>query len=73
MEMNRVGKFEVRRIVNEIDALLIASYGVNMTDAKITREEALRAFNETGSTRQAVEQCASRHGLAPQPANPSSI
>lgn len=70
MEMNRVGKFETRRIINEIDAVLIASYGLNMLDAKITREEAMRAFNETGSTRQAAELCASRHGLAPQPGNP---
>ncbi|MCX7173991.1 MAG: hypothetical protein NT159_08705 [Proteobacteria bacterium] len=70
MEMNRVGKFETRRIINEIDAVLIASYGVNMLDAKITREEALRAFNEAGSTRQAAELCASRHGIPPQPANP---
>ncbi|TRZ89693.1 MAG: hypothetical protein D4R84_17425 [Rhodocyclaceae bacterium] len=72
MEMNRIGKFEVRRIVNEIDSILIGSYGVNMLDAKITREEALRAFDETGTTRQAAELCASRHGLPPQPANPSA-
>jgi hypothetical protein len=72
MEMNRVGKFEVRRIVNEIDSILIGSYGVNMLDAKITREEALRAFNETGSTRLAAELCAGRHGLPPQPGSPST-
>ncbi|TRZ70736.1 MAG: hypothetical protein D4S02_00030 [Rhodocyclaceae bacterium] len=72
MEMNRVGKFETRRIVNEIDGILITSYGVNMLDAKITRAEALRAFNESGSTRQAAELCAGRHGLEPLPAKPSS-
>ncbi|MFA6310070.1 MAG: hypothetical protein WCV99_01630 [Sterolibacterium sp.] len=72
MEMNRVGKFETRRIVNEIDAVLIASYGVNMLDAKITREEAMRAFNEAGSARQAAELCASRHGIARQQVNPTS-
>jgi len=68
MEMNRIGKFETRRIINEMDAMLIASYGVNMLDARITREQALRAFDEAGSTRQAVELCASRLGLPPQPA-----
>lgn len=67
MEMNRVGKFETRRIVNEIDSVLITSYGVNMLDAKITREEALRTFNETGSTRAAADRCASSHGLSPLP------
>lgn len=71
MEMNRVGKYETRRIVNEIDAVLIASYGVNMLDAKITREEALRAFNEAGSASAAAEMCASRHGIARQSVNPS--
>lgn len=70
MEMNRVGKFETRRIVNEIDAVLIASYGVNMLDAKISREEAMRAFNEAGSTREAAELCASRHGIARLQVNP---
>lgn len=71
MEMNRVGKFEVRRIVNEIDAILIASYGVNMLDAKISREEALLAYNEAGSARRAAELCASRHSLPAQSTNPS--
>jgi len=65
MEMNRVGKFEVRRIINEIDSVLIEWYGVNMLDAKISREEALRAYNETGSARRAADLCAGRRGLAP--------
>ena len=73
MEMTRIGKFEVLRIVNEIDSILIGSYGVNMLDAKITREEALRAFNETGSARLAAELCAGRHGLPPLPAGPSDF
>lgn len=72
MEMNRVGKFEVRRIVNEIDSILIESYGANMLDARITREEALRAFKETGTTREAAEACARRRDLQPLPAKASS-
>ena len=63
MEMNAVGKFEVRRIINEIDGILIRDFGVNMLDAKITREEALSAYNEVNSTTSAAHLCAERKGF----------
>lgn len=64
MTMNRIGKFESRRIIDEFDATLIQLFGVNMTDAEISRQEAIAAYNEVESTREAVELCAGRRGLA---------
>lgn len=49
-----IGKFEARKLIAEFDALVIAQYGVNMTDAGITRHEALTAIAAEGSVAKAV-------------------
>lgn len=61
---SNIGKFEARKLVTEFDALLIELYGRNMTDAKITRQEALVAIDTVGSTRKAVEFLGMARGLA---------
>jgi hypothetical protein len=65
MSINRVGKFEARRIVNEFDSALIELFGVNMTDAGITRYDALSATEETQCVRKAAEVSGVRKGLVP--------
>jgi hypothetical protein len=65
MNMNRVGKFETLKIMNEFDRALIEKYGINMTDAHITRYEALTAYEKTGSVSQAVELLAGQRGFKP--------
>lgn len=65
MSTNRVGKFEARKIVNEFDAALIELFGVNMSDAGISRFDALSAVEETHSARKAAEILGIRKGLAP--------
>jgi hypothetical protein len=65
MDMNRIGKYEMRAIVDEFDATLIRLYGVNMLDAAVTRYEALAAYAETHCARKAAEIYASRHDLKP--------
>ena len=63
MDINKIGKFEMRQIVNEFDAALIRLYGVNMLDAAISRYEALNAYNEFHCPRKAAEMYGRRHGL----------
>lgn len=63
MEMTRIGKFEVRRIVQEFDDTLIRLYGVNMRDAAITRLDALNLYNEVQNASKAAELCGERLGL----------
>lgn len=65
MSINRVGKFEARKIVNEFDSALIELFGVNMSDAGITRFDALAATEETQSVRKAAEMFGTRKGLVP--------
>jgi len=55
MNMNQVGKFESLRIVNEFDKALIEMFGINMTDARITRYEVLARLDETGCAMKAAE------------------
>jgi len=62
MEMNRIGKFESRRLINEFDAELIRRYGMNMLDASISRFEALCACQALGSPGKAAEFFAARCG-----------
>lgn len=64
MTINKVGKFEARRIVEDFDDALIALFGVNMTDAGITRFEVLTAVEESGSARGAAESFGRKRGLA---------
>lgn len=59
-DMTRIGKFEMRRIVNEFDETLIRLYGVNMRDAAISRMDALNLYNEVHSAAKAAEICGER-------------
>jgi hypothetical protein len=63
MEMNRIGKFESLKIVNEFDRALIELYGINMTDARITRYEVLEAYEKIGDARKAAETFGEQRGL----------
>jgi|GEM_PF-1089046 hypothetical protein len=65
MNMNRVGKFEALKIMNEFDRALIDQYGINMTDAHITRFEALTAIEKTGSVAKAASLLAEQRGFKP--------
>ncbi len=64
MSFNRIGKFEGAKIVNDFDKALIELYGVNMTDAKITRVEVLHTVAETQCARKAAEALGVRRGMA---------
>ncbi len=68
MDMNPIGKFEMREIVNEFEATLIRLYGVNMRDAAISRYEALGIYGEFRCARTAAAVCGQRRGLDLQPA-----
>lgn len=63
MSMSNVGKFESLKIVNEFDSALIELFGVNMTDARITRYEVLEAYNKTGNARKAAEDFGEQRGM----------
>lgn len=63
MSMSKVGKFESLKIVNAFDKALIELYGINMTDARISRYEALVSYGETGCPTKAAEQLGSQRGL----------
>ena len=64
MNMSKIGKFESLKIVNEFDQALIELYGINMTDARVTRYEVLATYNETGCARKAAEKLGSQRGIA---------
>ena len=68
MDMNKIGKFEMREIVNEFDSTLIRLYGVNMRDVAISRYEALEACHEHDCPSKAAEVFGQRHGLLLQAA-----
>lgn len=68
MNMNRIGKFEMRQLINEFDATLIRLYGQNMCDASISRYEALEACRAYGSPGKAAEEFGTRCGFMLQPA-----
>jgi hypothetical protein len=63
MNMNPIGKFEMRTIVNQLDANLIHLYGLSMLDARITRHEALNAYSEFHCPQRAAEAIGVRRGL----------
>ena len=63
MNMSKVGKFEGLKIVNEFDRALIDLYGVNMTDARITRYEVLEACTKSGCPKKAAEDFGVHRGL----------
>lgn len=65
MNINRVGKFEALKIVNAFDQALIEMYGINMTDAHITRLDVLTAYEKAGCPKQAAEMFGQQRGLAP--------
>jgi len=64
MSINNVGKFEIRRIVDDFDSALIKLFGINMTDAGISRFEAVGAIEEAGCPRRAAELFGQKRGLA---------
>lgn len=64
MNMSNIGKFESLKIVNEFDQALIELYGINMTDARVTRYEVLATYNETGCARTAAEKFGTQRGMA---------
>jgi len=66
MTMNGIGKFQLREIISEFDTTLIQVFGVNMSDADISRQEAIIAYNEVNCPRKAADLCARRRGLTPQ-------
>ncbi len=66
MNMTSVGKFEMRRIMDEFDATLIRLYGMNMLDASVTRYEALSTTSEFNCPRKAAEVTGLRRGLSLQ-------
>jgi hypothetical protein len=63
MDMNHIGKFEMREILNEFDATLIRLFGVNMLDAAISRYEALEVYSKVRCPRKAAELSGLRLGL----------
>ncbi|MEW6165948.1 MAG: hypothetical protein AB1642_12880 [Pseudomonadota bacterium] len=63
MNMSKVGKFETLKIVNAFDKALIELYGVNMTDARISRYEVLESYGETGDAARSAELFAERRGM----------
>ena len=65
MNMNKVGKFEGLRIVNEFDKALIELYGINMTDARITRYEVLSSYDVTGCPHKSAQNFGLSKGLSP--------
>ncbi len=62
--MTQIGKFEMRRILQEFDATLIELYGVNMRDAAVSRLDALNLYSEVHSASRAAEICGERLGLS---------
>lgn len=58
-----VGKFEARKLIADFDGLLIQLYGRNMTDARISRDEAILAIKAAPSVRDAVERLGAERGL----------
>jgi len=63
MDMSNVGKFESLKIVNAFDRALIELYGINMTDARITRYEVLTSYGETGCPVKAAERFGAQRGM----------
>lgn len=61
--MNKIGKFEGLSIVNAIDRALIERYGINLTDARVTRYDALSAYADVGDAVAAADLIASQRGL----------
>lgn len=63
MNMSKVGKFESLRIINEFDRALIEMFGINMTDARITRYEVLASLDEAGCAMKAAESFGLMRGM----------
>jgi len=63
-KISKVGKFEMRRKINEFDSALIELFGINMTDAAISRFDALTLMDETGDVRKAAELAGDKRGFA---------
>ena len=64
MKVNAIGKYEMRGIVNEVEATLIRLFGLNLLDARVSRQEALNAYSEFQCPQRAAEALGDRRGLA---------
>lgn len=73
MDMNGIGKFEMRKIVSDFEATLISLFGVNMLDASISRLEALNAYSDFKCPFKAAQFYGLRRGLNLQIAQPSCL
>jgi hypothetical protein len=63
--ISKVGKFETRLKVNEFDTALIDLFGINMTDAGISRFDALTLIDEAGGdVRKAAALAGDKRGFA---------
>lgn len=60
-----VGKLAARKILNDFDDLLIKLFGVNMTDVKLSREEAISLVLEHETVEEAVFFFSMRRQLKP--------
>ena len=65
MDMNSIGKFEMRTVISEFDSTLIRLAGVNLLDAQISRFDALNAYSAVHCSRKAAELSGLRLGLTP--------
>lgn len=65
--MNKIGKFESLSIVNAIDGALIERFGINLTDARVTRYDALAAYTDAGDAIAAADLIAAQRGLSRLP------
>ena len=67
MYIRRTGKLDIRTVVADFEKALTERYGVNMTDAHITRADVVEAFHKTGCPIKAAEECAALLKLKPIP------
>jgi hypothetical protein len=65
MNTSAVGKFQVLRVLNEFDNHLIELFGRNMTDARITRYEALAVIESMQEVRSAAASLGLHKGWMP--------
>lgn len=64
-QTSNVGKFAVLKALNDFDQALIDLFGRNMTDAHITRYEALAAIESAQNVRSAALLLGQQRGWVP--------
>jgi hypothetical protein len=65
MNTSNIGKFQILKTLNDFDSALIELYGLNMTDAHITRYEALAVIESTQGARSAAVLLGEQKGWVP--------